>query len=224
MTHAALLRLAGAALVLALPLSIPGYVIHPRTHDLADVVGSTTSLSHAIVALGWALVLLGLPGLYSYHAHRSGLIGLLGFSLMMLFAAFHIYLLLYEAGPVAALANDPAAERLFAEDGIVRQGMLRGWAMPLTLLAPIVYGIALLRAGVFSRFVGWLVIAFIPAFLVLNGVLTVVPAATREALLNVGYANIGLGASYALINMGLAVAGYKLWTSPREAPTSANPG
>jgi hypothetical protein len=216
MTRASLLRLAGAALVVALPLSIPGYVVHPRTHELADVVGSTTSFSHAIVALGWMLVLLGLPGLYAFHAHRSGVIGLLGFILMMSFAAFHIYLLLYEAGPVAALAKDPAAERLFAEDGIVRQGMLRGWAMPITLLAPIVYGFVLLRAGGFSRLAGWLVIAFIPAFFVLNGVLAIVPAATRETLLDVGYANIGLGLSYVLLNAGLAIAGYALWRSQTE--------
>jgi hypothetical protein len=218
MTHATLLRLAGAALMLALPLSIPGYVVHPRTHELADVVASTTSLSHAIVALGWMLVLLGLPGLYAFHAHRSGVIGLVGFILMMSFGAFHIYLLLYEAGPVAALAGDPAAERLFAEDGIVRQGMLRSWAMPVTLLAPIVYGIALLRAGLFSRLAGWLVIAFIPAFFVLNGVLALVPAATREGLLDMGYANIGLGVSYVLLNTGLAIAGYELW---RRRPSAA---
>jgi hypothetical protein len=219
MTRATLLRLAGAALIVALPLSIPGYVVHPRTHELADVVGSITSFSHAIVALGWMLVLLGLPGLYSFHAHRSGVIGLVGFILMMSFAAFHIYLLLYEAGPVAALAGDPAAERLFAEDGIVRQGMLRGWAMPVTLLAPIVYGLVLLRAGVFPRLAGWLVIAFIPAFFALNGVLALVPAATRETLLDAGYANIGLGISYVLLNAGLAIAGYQLWRS--QASTDA---
>ena len=84
---------------------------------------------------------------------------------MMLFAAYHVYLLLYEAGPVALLSGDAAAERLFAPGGIVRQGMLREWVMPVTLLAPVMYGIVLVRAGMFSPRAGWLVIAFIPAFL-----------------------------------------------------------
>jgi hypothetical protein len=208
------LRLAGAALVAAVPLSIPGYVLHPRTHELADVLGSTTSLSHGIVALGWALVLLGLPGNYAFHAHRSGLLGLVGFVLMMLFAAYHLYLLLYEAGPVALLASDPAAERLFAPGGVVRQGMLREWVMPVTLLAPIVYGVALLRSGLFSRWAGWLVIAFIPAFFALNGVLALLPSEARDDLLDLGYANFALGVSYMLLNVGLAIAGYRLANPP----------
>lgn len=211
MSAPTLLRGAGAALVVALPLSFPGYVIHPRTHELLDVVGSTTSLSHAIVALGWALVLLGLPGLYAFHAHRSGLLGLVGFVLIMWFAAYHVYLLLYEAGPVALLASDPAAERLFAAGGIVRQGMLREFVMPVTLLAPIIYGVTLLRSGLFSRWAGWLVIAFIPAFFALNGVLALLPSETREDLLDLGFANVGLGVSYVLLNAGLAIAGYRLW-------------
>jgi hypothetical protein len=140
---------------------------------------------------------------------------------MMLFASYHGYLLLYEAGPVAALSSDPAAERLFAPGGIVRQGMLREWAMPVTLLAPIVYGIVLIRSGVFSRVAGWLVIAFIPAFFALNGVLALVPSATRESLLDLGYANIGLGLSYLLLNAGLAIAGFELWRSTRVMADSA---
>jgi hypothetical protein len=211
MSASTLFRLAGLALMVAVPLSVPGYILHPRTHDLADVAGSTTSLSHAIVAVGWALVLLGLPGLYAFHARRSGLLGLAGYVLMMLFAGYHIYLLLYEAGPVALLSSDAAAERLFTPGGIVRQGMLRDWVSPVTLLAPVIYGIALVRAGTFSPWAGWLVIAFIPAFLLSNGVLALLPSTTREDLLDLGYANVGLGVSYLLLNVGLALAGFQLW-------------
>jgi hypothetical protein len=220
MAPSTLFRLAGLGLIVALPLSLPGYVIHPRTHELADVLGSATSLSHAIVGVGWALVLLGLPGLYAFHAQRTGVLGLVGFILLMLFAAYHVYLLLYEAGPVALLSGDAAAARLFAPGGIVRQGMLREWVMPVTLLAPIVYGIALLRARVFSCWAGWLVIAFVPAFFVLNGVLAVLPSATREDLLDLGFANVGLGISYVLLNLGLAIAGYQLWRAQAHASVS----
>jgi hypothetical protein len=100
--------------------------------------------------------------------------------------------------------------------------MLREWVTPVTLLAPIVYGTALARAGMFSRWAGWLVIAFIPAFFALNGVLALLPPAARQDLLDLGYANIGLGVSYLLLNSGLAIAGYRLWRV--EEPGSELPG
>jgi hypothetical protein len=215
MTPARLFQLAGIALIAALPLSLPGYVIHPRTHELADIAGSATSLSHGLVAIGWGLVLLGLPALYASHAMRSGVLGLLGFALMTLFSAYHGYLLLYEAGPVADLANEPIAQSLFAADGVVRAGMLRQWAMPVTLLAPVVYGIALWRSGMYSRWAGGLIIAFIPAFFILNGLLVALPTEIQETLLDFGYANVGLGVSYLLLNGGLAIAGYQLWRMNR---------
>jgi hypothetical protein len=88
--------------------------------------------------------------------------------------------------------------------------MLREWVMPASLLAPIIYGVALLRSGLFSRWAGWLVIAFIPAFFAMNGVLALVPSETRDDLLDLGYANFAHGVSYLLLNIGLAIAGYRL--------------
>jgi hypothetical protein len=119
---------------------------------------------------------------------------------------------------VALLASDPAAERLFAPGGVVRQGMLREWVMLVTFFAPIIYGVALLRSGLFSRWSGWLAIAFIPAFFALNGVLALLPSETREDLLDLGYANFGLGVSYLLLNVGLAIAGYRLWRTGASCP------
>jgi hypothetical protein len=84
----------------------------------------------------------------------------------------------------------------------------------VTLLAPIVYGVALLRSGLFTRWAGWLVIGFIPAFFALNGLSALLPSATRENLLDLGFANFGLGVSYLLLNAGLAIAGYRLWRTP----------
>jgi hypothetical protein len=220
-----LFRLSGLALVLAAPLWVAGMVIHPRTSELADVLDSSQALSHAILAAAMALVLIGLPGLYAHHAGRSGVLGLVGFILMMLFAAYQVYMLLYEAGPVAALSSDPAAERLFAPGGIVGQGTLRNWFGPVTLTAPIVYGVALLRAGVYSRWPGSLVIAFVPAFFALSVVFAAMPSATRETLLDLRALNIVVGGSQLLMHLGLAIAGYQLWrtqqplraTTPRPA-------
>lgn len=200
--------------MLAVPLWVAGMMLHPRTAELADVLGSNQSLSHAILAAAMALVLIGLPGLYAHHASRSGVLGLAGFVLMMLFAAYLVYMLLYEAGPVAALSTDPAAERLFATGGVVRQGELRSWSRPIQI-APIIYGIALVRSGIYSRWAGWLAVAFVPAFLVLSAVFAALPPATQATLLDLGALNIVVGGSQLLMHLGLAAAGYRLWTLER---------
>lgn len=221
MSASALMRLSGLALILAVPLWIVGELIHPRSEGLADIVGSFQSVSHAILAAAWALVLLGLPGLYAGHAGRSGALGLIGCVFMVLFAAYHVYMLLYEAGPVAALSGDPAAVRLFAPGGLVEQGTLRAWIAAPVSIAPIIYGIVLLRAGVYSRWAGWLVIAFLPTFLALAVLLTILPPAGRETLFDLRFATIGIGGSYLLLHLGLAIAGYQLWGTERPAPGAA---
>jgi hypothetical protein len=217
MTAATLFRLSGLALMLSVPPWIVGMIIHPRTAELADVAGSSQSLSHAILAAAVALVLLGLPGLYAHHAGRSGVLGLSGVVLMMLFAAYLVYMLLYEAGPVAALSTDPAAERLFAAGGVVKQGDLRRLGQPLSL-ASIVYGSALLRAGHYSRWAGWLVIAFVPVFFALSGLFAAVSPATQETLLDLRIVNVVVGGSQLLMHLGLAIAGWQLWRTVGPAP------
>jgi hypothetical protein len=211
-----LLRLSGIALMLALPLVIVGGLLHPRTHERADIASSSQALSHVIFAVAFALVLLGLPGLYAAHADRSGVVGLVGVVAMMLFSAYHVYLLLYEAGPVSAMSNDAAAERLFAPGGIVERGTLRTWFTPLGAVAPIIYGIALLRARVHPRWSGWLVIAFVPAFLGSAALLeSMLPSDARETLLNLRFTPIWIAVSYALLLLGLAIPGYQLWRTQR---------
>jgi len=210
-----LLRLTGFGLMLAVPAGIVGGLIHPRSESLADLVGSSTTPSHLLFALAFALIVISLPGLFAAHAGRSGVLGLIGYVAMMLFCGYHLYLLLYEAGPVAAMANDPEAERLFASGGIVQRGTLRAWGSPLGILAPITYGVALLRAGTRPRLSGWLVIAFVPAFFAATGLVALLPVESRRALIDVGFTPIALAFSYGLLLVGLAIPGYQLWRTQR---------
>jgi hypothetical protein len=215
MPASTLLRLSGLALMVALALVIVGGLLHPQSERLVDTVGSTTSLSHALFALAFALVLLGLPGLYAAQADRAGVLGLLGFVLMMLFSAYHVYMLLYEAGPVAAMSNDPAADRLFAPGGVVQQGTLRAWLGPLGIVAPVVFGVAMLRARVRPTWVGWAVITFVPAFLVSASIASALPTEARETVFDLWFTPISLALAYGLLLLGLATPGYELWRSQR---------
>ncbi|HET8569490.1 MAG TPA: hypothetical protein VFM93_10955 [Candidatus Limnocylindria bacterium] len=220
MPSSTLFRLSGAALIAAVPLWIAGTLLHPPTAELADIIGSSQSLSHALDAAAVALVLIALPGLYAHHAARTGLLGLAGFVLLMLFAAYLVYMLIYEAGPVALLSADPSAERLFAPGGIVRQGELRQFGPPLAL-GTVVYGIALLRSGLYSRWAGLLLIAFLPAFFILLGLYSAAPTPTRETLDAVGFTRFAVGGAHLLLHLGLAVAGGRLWIAQHEGPLTA---
>lgn len=220
MTSSTLFRLSGAALIAAVPLWIAGTLLHPPTAELADIVGSSQSLSHALDAAAVVLVLIALPGLYAHHAARTGVLGLAGFVLMMLFAAYLVYMLVYEAGPVAALSADASAERLFEPGGVVRQGELRQLGAPLGI-GTIVYGVALLRAGAYSRWAGFLLIAFLPVFFILIGFYSAAPEATRETLDAVGFSKFAVGGAHLLLHLGLALAGWRLWTAQDERSLAA---
>jgi hypothetical protein len=213
MPASTLLRLSGLALMVALALVIVGGLLHPQSERLVDVAGSTTTASHGLFALAFALVLLGLPGLYAALADRTGVLGLVGFVLMTLFSAYHVYMLLYEAGPVAAMADDPAADRLFASGGVVQQGTLRSWLGPIGIVAPLVFGVAMVRSGARPRWAGWAVIAFVPAFFAAAAVGSALPVETRETLFDLWFTPISLALTYGLLLLGLAAPGYQLWRS-----------
>jgi hypothetical protein len=133
---------------------------------------------------------------------------------MMLLSGYHLYLLLYEAGPVAAMSNDPEAERLFAS-GDRPAGDAASMGSPIGILAPIIYGVALLRAGLRPRLPGWLVIAFVPASFAATGLVALLPLESRTNLIELGFTPIGLAFSYGLLLVGLALPGYQLWRTQR---------
>jgi hypothetical protein len=215
MSAVTLLRLSGVALMVALALVLIGGLLHPQSERLVDTVGSNTTLSHALFAVAFALVLLGLPGLYAALADRAGIVGLVGFVLMMLLSAYHVYMLLYEAGPVAAMSEDPAADRLFAAGGVVQQGTLRAWLGPLGIVAPVVFGIAMVRARIQPRWAGWAVVAFVPAFLASAGLVSTLLPEDHETAFDLWLTPVSLALTYGLLLIGLAIPGHQLWRTQR---------
>jgi hypothetical protein len=68
MSASTLLRLSGFGLMLAVPSGVVGGLLHPRCEGLVDLVGSSTTPSHLLFALAFALILISLPDLFSAHA------------------------------------------------------------------------------------------------------------------------------------------------------------
>ena len=167
-TSEQLRRLGGLALMVALPLQVLGFLLHPPTEELRHVLEASYGASHLILWVSWVLAMLGLPTMYAAQAQRAGKLGLIAFVGTMGAAAYHLYLTLYEASAIPAAATQPGADALVGDGGALAHGAgaLGPVAMVLLLAFPLM-GVVTLRARVFPRPAGWLQVACVPVFLVL---------------------------------------------------------
>ncbi len=212
MSSATLFRLSGLALLIALPLQIVGFVLHPPSEQVMDVLKPTYGPAHVILFVSWLFALLGLPGFYARQAQRAGVLGLIGFIATMFAVAYHFYLLLYEAYATTLLAQDPATQALI-EDGPLAHGA--GALGPLGFLSVLAFpllGIATVRSGILPRWSGWLQIASVPVFFL------------SIALVPLGVFSEGgmlspIAMLYYLTFLGYAWGGYTLWRR-HERPES----
>lgn len=205
MSSKTLLRLSGLALLIALPLQILGFVLHPPSEQVADVLKPLYGPAHLILFVSWMFALLGLTGFYARQAHRAGVLGLIGFAATVFATAYHFYLLLYEAYATVALAGDPATQALIGDGPLAHGAGALGPLGFLAILAFPLLGIATVRAGVLPRPAGWLQIVSVPVFflsipLVPLGVFAEGGMLSPIALL------------YYLAFLGYAWGGYALWT------------
>jgi hypothetical protein len=213
MTSATLFRLSGLALLVALPIQISGWLLHPPTEEIHHVLQSTYPFAHVLHWVSWFLLLLGLPGLYACQAHRAGRLGLASFVLLMLAAAYHLYLLLYEAFATPRLAEHPATQALVGPDGELAHGVrVVSQFGTLVVLAFPLFGIATLRAGVLPRWAGWLPIASLPVLML--GMI-VLPASVQDTM--PGWVT-PIALLYHLLFAGYAWGGYALWTARAAEP------
>ncbi len=219
MSSTTLFRLSGLALLIALPLQIVGFVLHPPSEEIVDVLKPMYGTSHLILLISWILALLGLPGFYARLAHRAGVLGLVGFVLTMLTAAYHVYLLLYEAFAIPVLARQPNAEALLGTEGLGHgaaeaMGALAVLPFVIILVAFPVFGIATVRARVLPPWAGWLQIASVPAFFL--GMFIISPDAPGP------FGTMGttpIAWLYYLLFLGYAAGGYALWTEKEHIQT-----
>lgn len=205
MSSKTLFRLSGLALLIALPLQVLGFVLHPPSEQVVDVLKPLYGPAHLIVFVSWMFATLGLTGFYARQAHRAGVLGLVGFAAIMFAAAYHFYLLLYEAYAAPLLAQEPATRALIGDGPLAHGAGALGPLAFLSVLAFPLLGIATLRAGVLPRLSGWLQIASVPVFF-LSILLVPLGVFAEGGMLS------PIAMLYYLVFAGYAVGGYALWT------------
>lgn len=162
MSSATLFRLSGWSLLLGGLLSIIYLFMHPESDRLAYYGDPMTALSHLVGFVSVLLILLGLPGLYARQAERAGILGLVStllifFSLAMLDGTHNAI----DSTVTPALATIQDAGPLLAERGPLEEAMQSGMqgtlvsvGGPMLLLGLVLLGVATIRAGVLTRWVG----------------------------------------------------------------------
>jgi hypothetical protein len=194
MSASMLVRLSGLALLLAGPLNLLGFVLHPPAHELLRQTNPRWVPAHLSLLASYSLTLLGLPGLYASVAARGGLPGLMGFVLawlglvggmaLLTFATFIAPVLAASAdtqpfvGPGGALAAGP----------LTSLGALGSTLFVLSHLGVIVLGVVTMRAGL-PRWAGALLV--IGPLLALSGKVASFFVVIGFALLFVGFAGLG---------------------------------
>lgn len=205
MSSKTLYRLSGLALLIALSLQILGFVLHPPSEQVADVLKPLYGPAHLVLFVSWMFALLGLMGFYVRQAHRAGILGLIGFAATVFAAAYHFYLLLYEAYATVALAADPATQSLVGDGPLAHGAGALGPLGFASILAFPLFGIATVRAGVLPRPAGWLQIASVPVFF-LSIALVPLGAFAEGGMLS------PIAMLYYLTFLGYAWGGYALLT------------
>ncbi|WP_119066436.1 hypothetical protein [Rubrobacter indicoceani] len=211
MSSSTLFKLSGLSLLIALPLQLLGFVLHPPSERVADVLQPLYGPAHLILFASWMFALLGLTGFYAKQSHRAGVPGLIGFAATMFAAGYHLYLLLYEAYATVALAQNEATRALIGDGPLAHGAGALGPLALASILAFPLLGIATVRAGVLPRLAGWLQVASVPVFLAAAPVLP--PPAPLPGISAVAFL-------YYLAFLGYAVGGYALWNGNERAERS----
>lgn len=193
-------RLSGLALLIGAALSIASLALQGMalgTPDLATILSPLDFFSTAVGIVGGILVLLGLPGMYARQAERAGIIGLLGFVGVWYVTLVQSVLLSF--GNLTVMSG-------MAGGSIPRQPAILmtpppAWgpffllSMVCEVLGILLLAIAILRAGVFPRWIGW---TFVGTLVL--GVVSLVPG-TPDAVSTL----VGIVATAAIGGVGFAL-------------------
>ena len=195
-------RWSGIACILAGLLMVLAYLVHPSRETPEIILEQELRLvaAHGIFTLSCGFLLLGLPGLYIAQSERAGRFGLVSF--LMLFFGTLFFAVSNNYGFIAPVLAAQAPAMLDAINAYPPVIALNALLAVGFFVGFIFFGIATLRARVLPRQTGFLMIIGSP----LNMIGSVLGLLVSEALWIVAI----LGAL--ALGLGLAVAGYSLWS------------
>lgn len=161
MSPAKLARLSGAVVVIGSALGIVAnllYKIAGQPGTIAQFESPAWVPAQLIQLFGVALILLGLPAIYGRQSGRAGVFGLIAFVLLFVGTMSELM------GPIsgiwtAELATRPETRSLI-ESRVMPSalGVVFVVFFPQLLLGAIAFGVSVIRAGVFARAAGVLMI------------------------------------------------------------------
>jgi hypothetical protein len=222
MSSSTLFRLSGAALIVGGALGAVGQLIHPADPEGPAMLASYAQASqpiHLLLFFAVLLVLLGLPGVYARQSDQTGLLGLVGF--LLLFFGVPLVDLIHSVVDFAILpalveqAPDQAMPVITAAFEEPSWAILQMLGFPLLGLGVVVFGIVTIRARVFPRWTGWLLVA-VPIVGIISRFLPIPP--------EVGTSPDGVLFYVALVGFGYALlAGRRAVGRPTPEPPTARP-
>jgi len=203
-------RWAGLSAVVAGVLLVVTQIIHPE-RDPSSVATSSWAIAHSLELGVGVFGLLGISGLYARQVEEAGLLGLVGFLMFFVALAIFANLAFFEAFILPLLATE-APQFTAGFLGLFAGGAL-GALGPILLLAGLLFsfggllfGIAILRAGILPR---WAAIV-----LIIGVVGALVGPLLGEVVGRITVVTVGLG---------LAWLGYALWSERREKASEPLP-
>src|SRR3954468_6999463 len=175
-THASLTKSAGVAAALAGLIYIAVQINHPPL-DLSTITSTEVALRSTAKLVMGALALAGITGIYLFQVRQLGVLGLVGYVLLV---AFYLVLIPIEFTAAWVLPSLASTDPPFVNDvlAVAEGGTATGdigqlqiafyLAGALYVAGGAVFGIALLRARVLARWPAALLVAGTAASLALS--------------------------------------------------------
>jgi hypothetical protein len=152
----AMLKLGGIAAMAAALVMIAGFLIHPAGEDATHGTDPHWIPAHALLWLGFTLALIGWTGLSIAHASKAGKLGVVSVVVIILGTSFASWIFSSDVTfvPIIAAESPSLFKKIFTGSHIII-GIVSvlSW-----VLGEVLFGFSIIRAKVFPRAAGILLI------------------------------------------------------------------
>jgi hypothetical protein len=184
-------RVSGIVLILAALLIVTGFALHPAGEDATHGTEPLWVPAHGLLWLGYTIALLGWIGAYMAQASKSGKFGVFAFSLLIIGTSLTTWIFSSDVTFVPVIAAETPAlfQKIFSPAHLALGiGSVLTW-----VVGSVLFGISIIRANVFPRWTGVVLIIGTAAVPIayLTGlsvrVIAVAAAVTAAGQIRIGY-------------------------------------